>query len=154
MNDYGRRIVIDTGFEAAVGEVNRAIRDEGMQTIARVDVRDSFRRDLARDFRRYMLFEAWSPDLAFDALRNDLDAGTIFPTTIAIYELADGETAIMAKEPLAPIAAQPEWRRHASRLARVADRQSERVARVLERLQHRSAPAPAVVGDFHGAAKN
>ena len=147
MTDYGRRIVIDSGFHAAVGDVRRAIRDEGMQTIARIDVRGSFRRDLARDFRRYVLIEAWSPDLAFDALRQDLDAGTVFPSTFAIYELADGETAIMAKEPLAPIAVQPDWRRHSTPgLVRIADRQSERVARVLERLQHassRESAAPA-----------
>jgi hypothetical protein len=103
------------------------------------DVRGSFRRDLARDFRRYVLIEAWSPDLAFDALRQDLDAGTIFPTTFAIYELADGETAIMAKEPLAPIAVQRDgWRHSTPGLIRIAERQNERVARVLERLQHAS----------------
>jgi uncharacterized protein (DUF302 family) len=137
MTDYGRRIVIDSGFEAAVDEVSRAVRNEGMQTIARIDVRGSFWRDLARDFRRYVLIEAWSPDLAFDAVRNDLDVGTIFPATFAIYELADGETAIMAKEPLAPMAVQPDWRGHSTPdLIRIADRQTECVARVLERLQH------------------
>jgi len=144
MSDYGRRIVIDSGFETAIGEANRAIRDEGMQTIARVDVRGSFQRDLGRDFRRYVLLEAWSPDLAFEGLRMDLDAGAIFPATFAIYELADGETAIMAKEPLAPVAVQPEWRRHSPGLAHIADRQSERVARVLERLQHASCRAHPV----------
>jgi len=142
MNDHGRRIVIESGFETAVDEANRAILGEGMQTIARIDVRDSFERDLGRDFRRYVLLETWSPDLAFDGLRHDLDAGTIFPATFAIYELADGETAIMAK-PLAPVAVQPEWRRHSPGLARIADLESERVARVLDRLQHVSAGAHA-----------
>src|SRR5574342_1276655 len=42
MNDYGRRIVIDMDFEAAVGAVSRAIREEGLQTLARIDVRDHF----------------------------------------------------------------------------------------------------------------
>jgi uncharacterized protein (DUF302 family) len=144
MNDYGRRIVIDSGFDAAIGAASGAIRDEGMQIIARIDVRDAFWRELAREFRRYVLLEVWSPDLAFDALRTDLDAGAIFPTTFAIYELADGETAVMAKEPLAPIAVQSDGRRHSPRLARIADRQSERVARVLERLQHASFRAPMV----------
>jgi uncharacterized protein (DUF302 family) len=138
MTEYGRRIVIDSGFEAAVGEVSRAIRDEGMQTIAQIDVRGSFWRELGRDFRQYVLLEAWSPALAFDALRTDLDAGTIFPTTFAIYELADGETAVMVKQPLAPVAVQPDWQRHAPGLARIAERQSECAAHVLERLQHMS----------------
>jgi uncharacterized protein (DUF302 family) len=132
MIDYGRRIVIDWGFEAAVSAANRAIRDEKMQTIARIDVRRSFRRDLGRDFRRYVMLEARSPDLAFEAIRNDLDAGTIFPATFAIYDLADGETAVMVKTPIAAIAVHSDDIRPASRVRRSV---TERVARVLERLQ-------------------
>lgn len=138
MNDYGRRIVVDLGFEAAVGEVSRAIREEGLHVIARIDVRDHFWRDLGRDFRHYFLLEAWSPDLAVEALRHNLDVGAILPTTFAIYELADGETAVVATEPLSPIASEPEWRRNAPALAAIADRESERIARVLARVQHSS----------------
>lgn len=139
MNDYGRRrIVVDSGFEAVVGELSRAINEEGLQMIARVDVRDRFWRDLARDFRRYLLIEAWSPELALDALSHDVEVETILPTTFVIYELADGETAIVAGDPLAPVAAVPGWRRNAPRLAAIADQESGRVARVLARLKHRS----------------
>ena len=37
MNDQGRRIVVDRGFEAIVAETGRAIREEGLQVIARID---------------------------------------------------------------------------------------------------------------------
>lgn len=137
-DDYGRRIVLDMGFEPVVGEASRAIRQEGLHIIARIDVRDHFWRDLGRDFRQYFLIDAWSPELALDALRHNLDAGTILPTTFAIYELADGQTAVVAKEPLSPIAAEPEWRLDVPALAAIADRESERVARVLARLQRAS----------------
>jgi uncharacterized protein (DUF302 family) len=135
MNDYGRRIVIDLGFEAALGETSRAIREEGLQVLARIDVRDHLWRDLAHDFRRYYLLEAWSPELALEALRNNLEVGTILSTTFAIYELADGETAVVAKESFSQIAADPDWRRDAPAVAALVDRESLRVARVLERLQ-------------------
>src|SRR5438093_1499356 len=104
MSDYGRRIVVDLEFETAVGETSRLIRQEGLKIIARVDVRDHFRRDLSPDFRRYVLIDAWSSKLAVDALRHNLDVGPVLPITVAIYELADGETAVVAKEPLAPYA--------------------------------------------------
>jgi len=136
MTDFGRRLVVDLPFEATVGELNRAIREEGLHTIARVNVRDHFWRDLGRDFRQYFLLEAWSPELAFEALRDALDCGTILPTTFVVYALADGECAVVAKEPFEPLAAQPEGRLHAPALAALADRESERVARVLDRLHH------------------
>jgi uncharacterized protein (DUF302 family) len=147
MSDYGRRIVVDLPFEDALGVVRRAVGEQGLEVIARVDVRDRFRRGLAHDFRRYFLFEVWSPELALEALRQDLDAGTILPTTIAVYELADGETAISAREPLLPLAAHPGWRQHAPALAAMADDEAERVARALETMTRgaglRQAAAPA-----------
>jgi uncharacterized protein (DUF302 family) len=124
MKDYERRIVVDSGFETVLGDASRAIREEGLQTIARIDVRDHFWRDIGHDFRRYFLIAAWSPDLALEALRSDLDVAASLPTTFAIYELADGETAVVAKLP---------------ELETVAARESERVARVLDRLQRRPA---------------
>lgn len=83
MTDYGRRLVIDMEFERALTETTHAIGHEGMQIVARTDVRDRFWRDLGHDFRRYYLLEAWSPELAFEALRHSLDIGAILPTTFA-----------------------------------------------------------------------
>ena len=144
MNEYGRRIVIDLGFEAVLGEASRAIREEGLQMIARIDVRDHFWRDLEHDFRPYFLLEAWSPELALEALRHNLDVGIILPITFAIYELADGETAVVAREPFSPMAAEPDWRRDSPAFAAIADRESERVARVLARLQQSSSHQASV----------
>jgi uncharacterized protein (DUF302 family) len=135
MTDYGRRIVVDAAFDAVVNGIQRAIADEGLHVIARLDVRDHFWRELTHDFRRYVLIDAWSPRLAFEALRRTLDVGTVMPTRFAVYELADGETAVVAEEPLAPVAAEPQWRRDSPELATIADRESERVARVLGQIQ-------------------
>jgi len=135
MNDHGRRIVVDLGFEAAAGATGRAIREEGFKALARVDVRDHFWRNLGHDFRQYFLIQAWSPDLAFEALKHDLDAGTVLATTFAVYELADGESAIVATPHFQSIAAEPEWRLNAPGLAAIADEEGARVARVLARVQ-------------------
>jgi uncharacterized protein (DUF302 family) len=80
MSDYGRRIVIDTDFETAVRAASRAIHDAGLQVIARVDVRDTFWEHGGCNFRQYMLLEAWSPELALEALRHDLDVGAVLAT--------------------------------------------------------------------------
>ncbi len=137
MNDYGCRVVVDLGFEAALGEASRAIREEGLQIVARIDVRNHFWRDIMPHFRQYFLLQVWSPELALETLRRDLDVGTLLPTTFAVYELADDKTAVVAKE--SPLAADPQWRRDNPAIAALADAESERVARALERLRHTSA---------------
>jgi uncharacterized protein (DUF302 family) len=134
MGDYRRRLVIDADFETTVGGVCRAIREEGLQVLARTDVREHFWRHLSREFRQYALIEAWSPDSAFDALQHDLDVSTVLPTRFAIYELADGETVVVATAPMAPLADEVAWREQAPALAAVADQEREHIARVLERL--------------------
>jgi uncharacterized protein (DUF302 family) len=144
MSDYGRRIVVDLEFEAAVGETTRLIREEGLEIIARIDIQDHFRRDLSHDFRRYVLIEAWSSNLAVEALRHNLDVGPVLPITIAIYELADGESAVVAKEPLAPYASNAGWRQDFPELATMADEEAERMARVFADLKQRSGTAPSV----------
>lgn len=138
MSEYGRRIVVDVDFETAVCELNRAIREHGLQTLARIDVRDRFWRDLSHDFRQYVIVEAWAPELALETLRANLDLGTLLPTTFAAYALADGETAIVVKQPLAPASDDLEWRREFPELADIADRAAAQAAAVLETLGHRA----------------
>jgi len=145
MRDYGRRIVVNLDFETAAGETSRLIRQEGLKIIGRVDVRDHFWGDGSRDFRRYLLIDAWSSALAADALRHDLDVGPILPITFAIYEVADGKSVVVAKEPLAPHASNTTWRRDFPELAAMADEEAERVARVFAGLSERSRRAPSIV---------
>ena len=137
MTSYGRRLVIDANFEATVGVVCQAIREAGLQALAQTDVRQHFRTHLAHDLRRYMLIDAWSPDLAFETIHLDLEAGPMFPTRFLVYELGDGETVVTATEPMAPVADEVGWREYAPAIARIADQERERIAHVFDRLTSR-----------------
>lgn len=134
MTTSSRRLVLDADFEATVGTVARSLREEGMETIARVDVRDDFWRK-GHDFRRYMLLDAWSPDSALEALGLSLDAGPLLTTTIAVFELDNGETVVATRESLAPIADDATWRAEEPGLAAIADCERERIGRVLKRVR-------------------
>ena len=60
------------------------------------------------------------------------------PATIAIFELADGETAVVASEPFGGLVSDPEWRRDAPGMATRADEPCDQLARALGRLQQTS----------------
>jgi uncharacterized protein (DUF302 family) len=136
MDDYGRRIIIDSSFERTLDEAIKAFGEEGLDVISRFDVRDYLQRRLLHDFRRYVLLQVSAPLLMFEALRDDLGVGAILPVTIAIHELADGETAVVASEPFGPVLSDRKWREAAPALAHLAEEESEQVARALARLQH------------------
>lgn len=128
VNDRERRIVMDSGFEAVVGEASRAIDEEGLRVIARID-----QAGLGLDQGcRYVVLEAWSPELQLEALRLGLDARSLLLTTFEIYELAGGQTVVLATE---PFSLESTCRQESRALSALADRESERVGRMLERLQ-------------------
>ena len=152
MESYGRRVVVDLPFELALAETLQALEDETVEVIGRCDLRRFVERTLQQDCRRYVLLEVVSPSVTLDALRHDLSVGAILPTTIAVFELADGETAVVVAEPFGGLASEAEWRRTAPHMAALADQASEQLARALSRLLHEArrhaAPSPVACEQF------
>ena len=93
-----------------VAETSEAIRAEGFDLVSTIDLRDYLARHAHHDCRRYLLLGALLPQLALDALRQDPELGPLLPTTIAIYELPDGETAVAASPSLSPVVFEFGWR--------------------------------------------
>lgn len=145
MDDYGRRVILDVSFELAVAETSQVLREEGLDVVARFDVRDYLVRTLHHECRRYMLLEALAPELTLEALQHDPGIGPILPVTVGVYELADGETAVVASPPLAPVLSDFGWRAATPALATIGDRASEQLAQALDRLQRTAHHSPPVV---------
>jgi uncharacterized protein (DUF302 family) len=135
MADYGRRIILDIPFEAAVAATSEAFRAEGFDTVSTLDVRDYLARHAHHECRRYLLLQAMLPQLTLDALQHDPETGPLLPATIAIFELADGETAVIASPTFAAVGSDFGWRANRPAIAAIADRAAESLARALDRLQ-------------------
>jgi uncharacterized protein (DUF302 family) len=138
-----RRLVIDQDFESVLGKVTRALGEEGLQVIARIDLRHHFRNALRHDFRRYMLLEAWSPELAFEALEYDLALGPTLPAALAVYELNASETAVVLPEYLPAVHAAHARPQDAPGLSRLVAQERDRVGRALERMEAAGPPEPS-----------
>jgi uncharacterized protein (DUF302 family) len=135
MEIYGRRVVVDMPIDAAITELTASLHDEGFTILSRVNVRQMLAQTLQADFRQYVLLEVALPHVVREALREDVGVGVILPTTIAVFELADGETAIAVADPFAGLTAEADWRRSAPHLAALADETCDRLAAALEELQ-------------------
>jgi uncharacterized protein (DUF302 family) len=145
MDDYGRRIILDVPFEQALARTSVALHHEGFDVVAIVDVRDYLAQNAHHECRRYVLLEALLPQVTLDALQHDSGTGPMLPTTIAIYELPDGETAVAATPALAPVAFDFGWRAGRPAVAAIADRAAERLARTFARLQERQHDSAALL---------
>lgn len=136
MTDYGRRLIIDADFDRTLVETMRAVQLEGLDIVTRLDVREHLKRHANHECRRYVLLQVASPELMLRALQTDIESGPFLPMSVAVYELADGETAVEATPPFAPVIDDLAWRREASDLAALADKESAQLAKALSRIQH------------------
>src|SRR5262245_23325830 len=134
MAEYGRRLVVDADFEKTLLETMRAVQIEGLDILTRFDLREHVQREAHHECRRYVLLQVASADLLLRAIQTDLESGPLLPSTMAIYELADGETVVESTEPFGPVISDPAWRYAAPDLAALADRESAQLARALARL--------------------
>ena len=134
MDDYGRRITLDIPFDRAVHEASKAFQAEGFDLVSTLDVRDYLARHAHHECRRYVLLDALVPQFTLEALQHDAGIGPMLPSRIAVYELADGETAVSVSPALAAVADDFGWRAGRPEIAAIADRASERVARAFARL--------------------
>ena len=142
MHVHSTHLVVDEDFDRVLVDVLKAFQDEGLEVASRVDVREHFKRTLGREFRRYLVFDVWAPDLAMNAIRQDLEIGTFIMTRFVIYELADGETVVAATEGLSRLV--EECSLEHPGLAALADRERQRAAAVLSRLgKPRSSQMPS-----------
>jgi uncharacterized protein (DUF302 family) len=145
MDDYGRPVILDMPFELAVTETGQVFREAGFDVVTRFDVRDYLARTLHHECRRYILLEALAPEWTLEALQHDPSIGPILPVTVAIFELADGEAAVVASPSFAPVLADLGWRDVTPALATIGDRASEQLARALDRLQRIARPSLSAV---------
>ncbi len=134
MTTYGRRLVVDADFERALIETMRAVQLEGLDILTRLDLREHLKRHAHHECRRYVLLQVASPDLMLRALQTDIEAGPFLPVTIGVYELADGETAVEATQPFAPVLADTRWRDERPALAALADTENALLEKAFTRI--------------------
>jgi uncharacterized protein (DUF302 family) len=144
MDDWGRRLVVDAAFDRVVSTALEEFEREGFEVSGRLDLRDALWHALGEECRRYTILTVWHPVVAARALRHSLDIGVELPINVAVYELADEETAITVAEPLPSLRDDRAWRDDCPELLPIELQLSDHLAHALGRLSRRlRAPVPA-----------
>ena len=124
-----------TTFGEAVQKVTEALQKEGFGVLTEIDVKNTLKRKLDVDFRRYLILGACNPRLAHQALDAETHIGLLLPCNVVVQESPDGTVSVSIADPkamfrlvenetLQPIAEEAE-----SRLRRVAESLSETPSR-------------------------
>jgi uncharacterized protein (DUF302 family) len=128
---YGMRVSVDAPYDVAVARATDALKEQGFGVLTTIDVQQTLKAKLNREFRKYIILGACNPPLADRALHAELEVGLLLPCNVIVYESGPSSSVVAAMAPLAAlgiVGANPA-------LAEVALEADARLRRALESLQ-------------------
>jgi uncharacterized protein (DUF302 family) len=135
---YGLRVELPIGYERALELATAALKDEGFGVLTTIDVQQTLKQKLDREFRKYVILGACNPPLADRALHAELEVGLLLPCNVIVYETSPGRSVVSAMAPLAALGIVGD-NQELQAVAREAD---SRLRRALENIG-RGHPQPA-----------
>ena len=96
---------LSTSFDDALDRATAALKDEGFGVITSIDLKETFKRKLDTDFRRYTILGACNPNLAFEALKLEDKVGTMLPCNVIVQEVSPGQVEVAAIDSVASMQA-------------------------------------------------
>lgn len=104
MSYYFSKVLPDS-FEGAIEKVTKELKEEGFGILTEIDVRETFKKKLDVDFRKYRILGACNPQMAYKAISSESKIGTMLPCNVIVQELEDGKTEVSAVDPVASMSA-------------------------------------------------
>jgi uncharacterized protein (DUF302 family) len=87
-------------FDEAVSKTIEELSKEGFGVLTEIDVKETLKKKLNVDFRRYRILGACNPPLAYKALQAEENIGVMLPCNVIIQERDDGSIQVSAINPM------------------------------------------------------
>ena len=100
---YGLKVSVQVPFEEAIGRAIDALKSQGFGVLTTIDVKQTLKAKLDRDFRKYVILGACNPPLADRALHAELEVGLLLPCNVIVYETSPSSSVVAAMAPLAAL---------------------------------------------------
>lgn len=100
---YGLKVSLPCGYDQAVARATGALKSQGFGVLTTIDVKQTLKTKLDRDFRRYLILGACNPPLAHRALEAELEVGLLLPCNVIVYETGPSTSVVAAMAPLAAL---------------------------------------------------
>jgi uncharacterized protein (DUF302 family) len=128
---YGIGVELALPYDHAVQRTAEELKKEGFGILTTIDVKQTLKEKLDKDFRRYVILGACNPPLAHRAFESELEIGLLLPCNVIVYETGTDRSAVSALAPitaLGMVGGNPTLKD----VAREADERLRRVLKALE----------------------
>jgi uncharacterized protein (DUF302 family) len=126
--EYGHTVhLAKVPYADAKKRITEALAKEGFGILWEIDVKETLKKKLDADFRKYVILGACNPKLAHRGLTAELPLGLLLPCNVCVWEEDGGDSAVAVLRPdlMAKIAANPA-------LEPIAREAEERLRRALD----------------------
>lgn len=96
---YGFGKELDLSYGKALEKVAEALKKQGFGLLTEINVKDTLKKKLGVDFRKYTILGACNPPFAHKALSAELEIGLLLPCNVIVYENDQGKATVMAMDP-------------------------------------------------------
>ena len=97
--------ILNVSFDEAVSKVIEELKKEGFGILTDIDVKETLKKKLNVDFKKYRILGACNPPFAYQALQAEDKIGTMLPCNVVVQEFADGSVEAAAVDPIASMMA-------------------------------------------------
>ena len=104
MNYYFNKTVNGT-FEEVIDKVTKGLKEEGFGILTEIDVKETLKKKLDVNFKKYRILGACNPPYAHKALLAEDKIGTMLPCNVIVQELEAGVIEVAAVNPMASMQA-------------------------------------------------
>lgn len=126
---YNNSKQVSTNFEYTITLVTEELKKEGFGVLTEIDVKETLKKKLDVDFRKYRILGACNPPLAYKALSAEENIGVMLPCNVIVQELDNGTVRVSAINPMEAMKAVAN-----PNLEEVANTVSEKLVKVLNNL--------------------
>lgn len=96
---------VDLSFDEAIEKVTAKLKEEGFGVLTEIDVKETLKKKLDVDFKKYRILGACNPKMAHKALQFEDKIGTMLPCNVIVEEHEDGTVEVSAVDPTASMQA-------------------------------------------------
>lgn len=104
MNYYFNKTIKGT-FEEVIAKVTQGLKDEGFGILTEIDIKETLKKKLDVDFKKYKILGACNPPYAYKALQAEDKIGTMLPCNVILQEIEEGVIEVAAVNPMASMLA-------------------------------------------------
>jgi len=121
--------IVDISFEQAIDRVTEELKKEGFGILTEIDVKETLKKKLDVDFRKYRILGACNPNFAYQALQKEEKIGVMLPCNVIVQETAGNKIEVAAVDPIASMKGVEN-----SDLASMANQVQAKLKRVIDNL--------------------